>query len=268
MSKKKSRVGLGTALGLGAAVLAIGGFASAKGTGGGGGSGGSGGSGSGGSGGSGGGRGSSGGSSGGNGSGSGGSGGSGSGGSGGTPTAGPGGAGVVYGDPSKVPDVFDFGGNHLWISPDCDVVAEARYFRPNDDFMVSAIEPTEYPAYVAGDEVEAVLLVDRENTIAGYIDWAMTNGLPPLPSKVREWIESRADATYGVPPIPAAMALAAEVLRQISPLCMEGSDPTEHWGPGLSTFMADFMKWIESYLIEWDMIDFHPDAPKPEPAVG
>ena len=61
MSKKKSRVGLGTALGLGAAVLAIGGFASAKGTGGGGGSGGSGGSGSGGSGGSGGGRGSSGG---------------------------------------------------------------------------------------------------------------------------------------------------------------------------------------------------------------
>ena len=82
------------------------------------------------------------------------------------------------------------------------------------------------------------------------------------------WIEAWADETNGVPPIPAAMAMAAEVLRQISPLCMEGPDPTGHWGPGLSAFMVDFMKWIESYLIEWDMIDFRPDAPQPEPAVG
>ena len=188
--KRKSMWGLGAALGLGATALALSGAASAK-TGGGaskggggtsgGGAGGGGGTSGGGAGG-GGGSGSGGGSGGGGSSGGGGGSGGGSGGSGGTggsdtpapKTAGPGGAGFVYGDPSKVPDNFDYTGNRLWISPDCDVVAEAQHFRPRpgDDWVV-AIEPTEYGGYVEGEEVEAVLLVERENTIAGYLDWAM-----------------------------------------------------------------------------------------------
>ena len=97
---------------------------------------------------------------------------------------------------------------------------------------------------------------------------------PPRPEETREQGGLRAmlvasGGGFATSLITTILAfLVDQVLRQISPLCMEGFDPTEHWGPGLSAFMGDFMKWIESYLIEWDMIDFHPDAPKPEPAVG
>lgn len=240
MSKRKSGWGLPTAIGVGA-LVALGGWASsaaAKGTG----------------------RGGPGGRE------TPGGGGGGSGGGGSDPwTTGPGGHGRVYGGApgGGMPDGFDFAGNGLWVSPECELVLEGDAFRPgDDDDMIMAIEPPEFPGYTPGEEVMAVLGVDPTNSIAGYLDWAMNNGFPDAPLPLVEWVATRFVASARPQPAPAAIALAAEVLRQRSPLCLDVPNLEQHWGEGLAMWMEDFIAWVDVYLHEWDFIDFDPSEPE------
>ncbi|MCX4240195.1 hypothetical protein [Paraliomyxa miuraensis] len=247
MKKRKGNKGLAIAAGVGA-LLALGGLASAAEAGGGlvPGGGGPGGGGSGGSGGSGG----------------------GSGGGSDPWTPGPGGKGKVFsgGSGSESWTDFDFSGNGLWIAPECDGVVEGALFRPRDDaFDVYAIEPSEYESYEVGKELEAVLKVHYENTVAGFIDWYM-NGreLPSVPI-FDAWVESYWAERGWPKPLPAARRITAELLRQAStmslpdaPTCMD-VNPVD-WGDGLVDWVADFMLWLDLYLHEWwsDEIAFEP----------
>lgn len=198
-------------------------------------------------------------------------GGGGSGGGGGTGgtdpwTPGPGGRGRVYGgggDPSPgwLPADFDFDGNGLWISPDCTAVIEGSAFRPKaDDDWVNAIEPTEWGSYEPGREVEAVQAVDSANSIAGFVDWVMGNQLPAPPAFVA-WVTAHLEDAVRPRASSTAIRIAAEVLRQVSPVCMEVPNPAEHWGDGLVVWLEDFLLWIDLYLHEWwqDDIEFDLD---------
>ncbi len=209
----------------------------------------------------------------------GGGGGPGSGGGGGSDTPGGGGStdprapggggkGWIYGggsDPAsgRWPADFDFSSNALWISPDCEVVLEGDWFRPSEDgFVVNAIEPTEHPGYIPGQEVSAVLAVMADNSIAGFVDWAMDHGYPAPPEVFMAWVSERFVLSERPEPSPVAVALGAEVLRQLSPLCLDVPDPAHHWGPGLELWMEDFLVWLDQYLREWwsSSIDFELDA--------
>lgn len=235
-NRKRSGKGWAFAAGLGA-LLAFGGLASAGQLGGGG-------SGGGGSGG---------------GSGGGGSGGGGSGGGGSDPwTPGPGGKGKVYGGAGGgggtkgLPGDFDFSGNGLWISPECDGVVEGSKFRPSpEEDFVNAIEPTEWSGYEPGKEVEAALAVDPANSIAGFVDWAMGQELDPPPATFAVWVEMHYEAR-GLPrPLPSSVRIVAVMLRQLSPLCLDVPDPGLSWGEGLVRWLEDFLLWLDLYLHEW-----------------
>lgn len=174
------------------------------------------------------------------------------------------GQGRIYGpteDRTKWPPDFDFGTNMIWISPDCDIVLQGRFFLPPTELsFYSAIEPTENKKYVPGQEVAAVLAIDPQNTIAGYVDWAMENGFPTPAGAFVEWAFAQYDAAGAGTPSDTVLGIAGEVLRQLSPMCVE-VDPEQHWGTGLAQWMTDFLGWIEQYLIEnWSwQIDFNPE---------
>lgn len=246
MSKRKGGWGLGAVAGVGA-LLALGGMAFAKQSGSGssdwpgGGSGG-------------------------------GGGGSGGGGGGGTDpwTPGPGGNGKVYGsgsdpNPGWLPTDFDFDGNGLWISPDCTGVIEGSKFRPNPtEDWISAIEPTEWSDYQPGNdqEVEAVQQVDPGNSIAGFVDWAMNHDLPKAPEPFTAWVSAHLKDALRPKASSTAIRLAAEILRQVSPVCMEIPNFAELWGDGLKFWLEDFLLWLDLYLHEWwqDSIEFDPES--------
>ncbi len=241
---------------VGVGVLAMAGKASAKG--GGLGSGGAGGGGSGGGG------------TGGGGSGGGGSGGSGSGELDDPWTPGAGGKGRIYGgggDNGGLPADFDFAGNGLWISPDCTVVAEGAMFRPGeDDATISAIEPTEWSGYTPGQEVLAVQKVASDNSIAGFVDWAMGNALPELPAAFEDWVVWHFKAVNRPRPTTSAIRIVAEIIRQVSEPCIYVPNYEEDWGEGMIAWAEDFFLWVDLYLHEWwgDDIDFDPIAHEPE----
>ena len=193
---------------------------------------------------------------------------------------GPGGKGKVYGNGGgsggEMPwGDFDFSGNGLWISPECDGVVEGALFRPKDDaFSINALEPTEHDDYVHGRELEAVLTVDPENSVAGFIDWWMGGrcmpshdnpdgncrgpDLPETPSTFAAWVESHWKSRLLPRPLKPTIRMTAELIRQVSPTCMEGN-PVE-WGDGLKAWLEDFMLWCDLYLHEWwsDEISFDP----------
>ena len=209
---------------------------------------------------------------GGGGSGGGGSGGGGSGGGSGSDdpwTPGPGGKGQVYGSggdptPDWLPSDFDFDGNGLWISPDCTGVIEGRRFRPDPNAdWVSAIEPTEWSEYTPGQgqEVEAVQAVDPDNSIAGFVDWAMGNELPDPPPAFTTWVNAHMKAALRPRASATAIRITAEILTQISPVCVGMPDPEAQWGEGLLEWFEDFTLWLDLYLHEWwqDDIEFDPE---------
>lgn len=256
MSRRRGSKGLGAALGVGVLFAAGAAWASqpkGSSSGGGGGSG----SGKGGGGGSGSGK---------------GGGGSGNGGGGGASTTedvdpvspGPAGKGRVFGDasgPSRWPADFDFGSNQVWISPDCDLVVEGHLFRPAvDASFVSAIEPTEYAGYQPGEEVVATLAVDPTNSIAGFTDWSMDRGYPDPPQSFMAWVSAHFVAIEHAEPSVPAISIVAEIVRQLSPLCMDVPDPSQVWGVGLTAWVADMLVWLDAYLLEWWgwAIDFDP----------
>lgn len=133
-------------------------------------------------------------------------------------TPGRGGDGSVWGaDPSSADapssgpvasewNAFDFAGNGLWISPDCDVVFEGETFWPKTS-SYSAIEaPT-----LAG------VLAIEGNSVIGYVDVLI-------------------DQQGFTDPVE----IAAQILREASPLCAD-VDPNL-WGAGLRDWFNDFVE--------------------------
>lgn len=193
------------------------------------------------------------------------------------PEQGPGGAGKVFRDPDDTgsPDFadFDFSGNGIYVSPECSFVIEGDLFRPRGDW-VSAIEPPEYAGYVTGKELEAVIAVAADNSVAGFIDFfldaavpeggdpGVVVGLTEVPPAVEEWFYERISAMgiIETPDTIKALAISWELLRQASPFCASVS-PYD-WGRGLQAWFVNFVTFVADYIFYWgDGVDFDPDAP-------
>ncbi|MCH9686027.1 MAG: hypothetical protein K0V04_31620 [Deltaproteobacteria bacterium] len=183
-------------------------------------------------------------------------------------TPGPGGNGRIYGGGGGEgpPDDFDFAGNGLWISPDCTVVAEGEKFRPDGFDWVVAIEPPDWHAYTPGQEVLAVQKVDTDNSIAGFVDWAMGNAIPEPPAAFEDWVVSHFKAVNRPRPSTTAVRMVAEVVRQVSEACIYVPNFEEYWGEGMLAWSEDFFLWVDLYLHEFwsDDIDFDPVVREPE----
>ena len=146
---------------------------------------------------------------------------------------GPGGKGKVYVKgggkgtlPTKLPEGFDFGGNGLYVSVDCDYVIEGNLFWPTGS--LSAVEaPT----------LEAVLAVSRDNTVVGYLDYLIDTLGYRQPEQV-----------------------AWKILEEASPMCAS-VDPAQ-WGEGLQAWYETFVARVSDYMEEATLLagdDFDPD---------
>lgn len=147
---------------------------------------------------------------------------------------GPGGKGKIYtggggrggkgGElPKNLPTTFDYGGNGLYIDPNCEYVIEGNFFWPaNPD-----------KAYEA-ETLEAVMGLHPENTILGYVDY-LTNTLDYKQPEQVAW----------------------KILEEASPMCA-AVDPSQ-WGRGLQAWYDTFVARLSEYMEDYG-ISFGPSA--------
>jgi hypothetical protein len=152
---------------------------------------------------------------------------------------GPGGKGKIYGGNTKrrrgrgkaggepleippgLPADFDFGGNKIWVSADCEFVVEGNLFWPTPGEMINAEE---------AETLEAVLAIEG-NSVIGYVDVLIA----------RDYTD------------PAVVA--QQILQEVSPLCAD-LDPAM-WGEGLLAWYENFVERLIPYLEEGG-IEFDP----------
>lgn len=147
------------------------------------------------------------------------------------PQTGPGGKGKIFGGgggggggglfgggggaklPPGLPADFDFGGNDLWVSPDCEWVVEGNRF-----WQTNKVNAEEAPT------LEAVLAID-DNGVNGFIDYLIND----------QGFRSPEEITW-------------RILQEASPLCAD-LDP-EQWGEGLAQWFENFVARIVPYVEE------------------
>jgi hypothetical protein len=123
--------------------------------------------------------------------------------------------------PPGLPADFDFAGNKIWISPDCEYVVEGNLFWPVPGEMINAEE---------AETLDAVLAIER-NSVIGYVDALIA----------RDYTD------------PAVVA--QQILQEVSPLCAD-LDPAM-WGDGLRAWYENFVERLIPYLEEGG-IEFDP----------
>ena len=148
--------------------------------------------------------------------GGGGGGGSGGGGGGGRvdPKQGPGGKGTIWSLPgANIPANFDFGGNGLYIDPNCEFVIEGNLFWPTG-FSAGAEEaPT----------LTATLNIAPDNSVLGFLDYLIDS------QGIRD--------PYQIGQI---------VLEEMAPMCAAAPDST--WSPGFASWYQSFVERVSDYI--------------------
>lgn len=139
------------------------------------------------------------------------------------PQPGPGNKGDIWAPPGGdvvVPEDFDFGGNQIYLDPECEYVIEGNLFWPTDAFGIDAEQaPT----------VTATLNVSPTNTIVGWLDYMI-------------------DVQGITDPYQIAAALVAE----LAPLCADVDE--SQWSDGFFAWHSSFVDRVTVYLE--DQIDF------------
>lgn len=117
------------------------------------------------------------------------------------------------GTPPGIPEDFDFGGNGLWISTDCEWVVEGNRF-----WQEGQVNAEERPT------LDATLAID-DNSVLGFVDYLIN------------------DQGYQQPE-----EIAWKILVEASPLCAD-LDP-EQWGEGLAQWFQNFVARLTPYVEE------------------
>lgn len=136
---------------------------------------------------------------------------------------GPGGKGNVWwsgdGPIPGLPSEFNFGGNDIFVSPDCDLVLEGDGFEPHSKgvFFYSAIEG-------APNLAASLLLDNRSNSVYGFIS---------------DLFHQRSMQT--------APEIADEIVRQIAPHCIDADGTIP---PAIAAWRDDFRDRISLWVQE------------------
>lgn len=132
------------------------------------------------------------------------------------------------------PADWDFGGNRIWISPDCNYVVEGNRFMPLDDFDINAESPTKAGATLD----EALDLYGGDNSVWGYVDYLVEGN-----------DEAGIKGIYNDP-----VHVAWHILRDAAPACNE-IDAEKYWGDGLYFWFQSLLERLKGEFPErygWD----------------
>lgn len=125
-----------------------------------------------------------------------------------------------------VPANFDWDGNQLWISPDCETVAEGARFMPIANRMSISDEntPTLAAALALRSPPNAPASDKRAmNQVYGFIDYLLDT------------------ESYGQPE-----DVVARIFSEVSPMCA-AVDPVQ-WGPALVEWYQSFSDRVAEYV--------------------
>jgi hypothetical protein len=125
-------------------------------------------------------------------------------------------------DVSKLPGPaqFDYGGNGLWIDPECGFVIEGDKFWPRvDQFHI---------VQISAPTLAATLALREDNTVLGFIDYLV-------------------DEEGVTDPI----AIVWRVLDEAAPMCGQ-VDPSQ-WGEALRIWFNDFLERVTAYVTQGEI---------------
>ncbi len=115
-------------------------------------------------------------------------------------------------------DGFDFGGNGLWIDPECGAVAEGRHFFPHD--WATTNTRAEEASTLAG-----TLALGRDNTALGFVDYLVDE-------------EGITDP----------LLVARRILDETSPQCASVSD--DSWGEAMRAWYSSLVRRVTDYMLQ------------------
>jgi hypothetical protein len=134
-----------------------------------------------------------------------------------------------------VPASFNPNGNLLWISPDCDTVAEGAWFMPTLVQAITGNNIDTMDAHLALRSPPGSSDPRAQNGIYGFIDYLIND----------QGYEQPEDVT-------------ARIFSEASPMCA-AVDPSQ-WGPALAEWYQEFAGRVAEYVeSEMTGIPFGPD---------